>query len=71
MQDAALYALAALAMDSPPVATVLARPPVDGSKHARCIYAPDSNVYAAPPLTSILALTKSRVTDVQLAASLW
>ncbi|KAN0076756.1 Armadillo-type fold [Tylopilus felleus] len=55
-QDAALCALAALALDNPPVATALARVPADGT---------------ASPLSSVLSLTKSRVTDVQLAASLY
>ncbi|KAG9308403.1 armadillo-type protein [Chiua virens] len=55
IQDAALCALAALALDNPPVATVLARVSPDGTM---------------PPLVLVLSLTKSRVTDVQLAASL-
>ncbi|KAF8548583.1 ARM repeat-containing protein [Imleria badia] len=54
-QDAALCAMAALALDNPPVATALARVPTDG---------------AASHLASVLSLTKSRVTDVQLSASL-
>jgi hypothetical protein len=54
-QDAALCALAALALDNPLVATALARVPTDGP---------------ASPLASVLSLIKSRVTDVQLAASL-
>ncbi|KAI9574096.1 ARM repeat-containing protein [Boletus coccyginus] len=59
-QDAALCALAALALDNPPVATALARVPTDGIT----LYV------ATSPLASVLSLTKSRVTDVQLAASL-
>ncbi|KAH0826931.1 ARM repeat-containing protein [Lanmaoa asiatica] len=52
---AALCALAALALDNPPVAIALTRIPADGTVH---------------PLALVLSLTKSRVTDVQLAASL-
>ncbi|KAG8217986.1 ARM repeat-containing protein [Butyriboletus roseoflavus] len=55
LKASALCALAALALDNPPVATALARAPTDGT---------------APPLALVLSLTKRRVTDVQLAASL-
>ncbi|KAF8447260.1 armadillo-type protein [Boletus edulis BED1] len=55
VQEAALSALAALALDNPPVAIALARVPTDGTPS---------------PLASVLSLTKIRITDVQLAASL-
>ncbi|KIJ59697.1 hypothetical protein HYDPIDRAFT_162060 [Hydnomerulius pinastri MD-312] len=55
VQEAALNALAALALDNNPVATALAKVPADGT---------------TPTLTLVLSLTKSRVTDVQLAAAL-
>ncbi|KIK78727.1 hypothetical protein PAXRUDRAFT_36581 [Paxillus rubicundulus Ve08.2h10] len=54
-QEAALGALAALAYDNPPVAIALTKFPAEGT---------------TPALAVALLLAKSRVTDVQLAASL-
>ncbi|KII88263.1 hypothetical protein PLICRDRAFT_41422 [Plicaturopsis crispa FD-325 SS-3] len=56
LQEAALSALAAIAKDNAAVAELLVRP------------GPDRDV--PPPLTTVLALTKNRSTEVQVAACL-
>lgn len=55
VQEAALGAIGALAMDNPPVANVLTKTPIEATTSA---------------LNLILSHTKSRATDVQLAAAL-
>ncbi|KAG5641412.1 hypothetical protein DXG03_005268 [Asterophora parasitica] len=79
LQEASLTALAAFARDTPDIATLLARPLVSSSSSTSASSTPSGagsggSTSAGPgeaPLSTVLALTKSRNTDVQLAACLW
>lgn len=74
LQEAALSAIAALAKGNTVVATVLTKSPHDRESKIAFLLFQLWSAYclaANSPLASVLSLTKSRSTEVQLAACLW
>lgn len=71
LQEAILYSLAALAKDNSPVAAILAKSSSERDGMVILSHQGHPLATSESPLSIALALTKSRSTEVQLAAALW